>query len=62
MSEQVPTKDLVSCPFCGEQDFDLIGLKYHLQQGHCTNYNEMSTMREIRAAHARVLEKLGRKP
>jgi hypothetical protein len=22
--------DLLTCPFCKEEDFDLIGLKYHL--------------------------------
>lgn len=24
-----------SCPFCAERDFDLIGLKNHLLNGHC---------------------------
>jgi len=28
----------VSCPFCGEDDFDLIGLKYHLISGYCETY------------------------
>jgi hypothetical protein len=31
--------DLV-CPFCGEDDFDRIGLKQHLQRGWCDAYNE----------------------
>ena len=25
----------VVCPFCGEDDFDLIGLKAHLMRGWC---------------------------
>lgn len=31
--EIINTSDVnndVECPFCGEKDFDLIGLKYHL--------------------------------
>ena len=30
----------VTCPFCHEADFDLIGLKIHLQRGHCDIFNE----------------------
>jgi len=30
----------IICPFCKEGDFDLIGLKYHYQMGHCEKYNE----------------------
>ena len=29
----------VVCPFCGECDFDLIGLKLHLKAGHCEVWN-----------------------
>lgn len=29
-----------TCPFCGEADFDLIGLKGHLQRGWCEAFNE----------------------
>ncbi len=29
----------VQCPFCGEQDFDLIGLKHHFGMGRCHVYN-----------------------
>lgn len=28
------------CPFCGEQDFDMIGLKMHFERGWCDAYNE----------------------
>ncbi len=27
----------IKCPFCGEDDFDLIGLKYHLIN-YCDEY------------------------
>ena len=30
----------ISCPFCGGLDFDKIGLKIHLESGHCDEYNE----------------------
>lgn len=28
-----------TCPFCGEKDFDLLGLKNHLIRGWCDVYN-----------------------
>lgn len=28
------------CPFCGEADFDLIGLKHHFAAGWCEPFNE----------------------
>ena len=31
----------VSCPFCKEEGFDLIGLKSHLAHGDCKKYNEI---------------------
>jgi DNA repair exonuclease SbcCD ATPase subunit len=27
------------CPFCGEKDFDVVGLSIHLKTGHCEPYN-----------------------
>ena len=27
--------EYIECPFCGEKDFDLIGLKIHLLRGWC---------------------------
>ena len=33
----------LTCPFCGWVDFDRIGLKLHLQNGHCDKYNEIDT-------------------
>ena len=31
----------VSCPFCHEDDFDLEGLKNHLLNGWCNEFNEI---------------------
>jgi hypothetical protein len=31
----------VVCPFCGEGEFDKIGLKLHLERGHCDEYREV---------------------
>lgn len=37
-----PNND-VSCPFCGETGFDLVGLKSHLVNGDCAQWNETQT-------------------
>lgn len=39
MSEY-PRRDYVQCPFCGEEDFNLIGLRHHFERGHCEEYNK----------------------
>lgn len=31
---------LVSCPFCGDTDYDLIRLKNHFVSGYCDKFNE----------------------
>lgn len=36
---RVERQDVV-CPFCGEGDFDRIGLKLHLHLGWCEPFNE----------------------
>lgn len=46
MSETNPTPagdetQLLHCPFCGDDDFDLIGLQYHLQRGWCEVYGTL---------------------
>ena len=32
--------ELKSCPFCKEEDFDLIGLKHHFGSGYCDVFNK----------------------
>lgn len=34
---------LVDCPFCGDGDFDHVGLKVHLQAGDCEVWNGIYT-------------------
>jgi len=33
----------ITCPFCNEKDFDLVGLKIHFYHGHCKVYNELES-------------------
>lgn len=33
----------VICPFCGEGDFDLIGLKIHITRGWCQPFEDLDT-------------------
>jgi hypothetical protein len=35
------TEPTLSCPFCGEDDFDLIGLKMHLIRGWCEAFDNL---------------------
>ena len=37
----------VSCPFCKEGDFDLAGLKSHLEHGDCENYNKVPNLQRL---------------
>lgn len=40
----------IACPFCGEQDFDAVGLKHHLRAGHCDQYEHTPGIDEAREA------------
>ena len=35
--------EYIKCPFCKEDDFDLIGLKLHLKAGNCEVFEETPT-------------------
>jgi len=37
----------VTCPFCKENDFDLIGLKSHINHGDCSVFNETRDIERI---------------
>ena len=41
--EASPVQDVVRCPFCGDGDFDLIGLKLHISRGWCQQFEDMET-------------------
>ena len=34
----------ITCPFCGEADFDRVGLKHHLEN-NCDEYNNTETLK-----------------
>ena len=38
----VGSGDLLACPWCKDTDFDEVGLKLHILNGHCDSYNELS--------------------
>ena len=37
--QYIPEDKGISCPYCGEDDFDLLGLKHHLER-YCKIYQE----------------------
>jgi hypothetical protein len=39
---------MIECPFCGDKDFDLVGLKGHLLNGDCEEYIHTETPLEQR--------------
>jgi len=39
---------MMTCPFCMETDFDVIGLKHHLLSGGCEIFNTTRTVEEER--------------
>ena len=42
---------MVSCPFCNEADFDLIGLKIHINSGHCERYDNLPKFARTYCSH-----------
>lgn len=43
----------IKCPFCQDEGFDLIGLKDHLQMGHCDVFEETLTVQQEKENNAR---------
>jgi RecJ-like exonuclease len=41
------TSSDIICPFCKEGDFDLIGLKSHLEHGDCEKYNSIKNLPKL---------------
>lgn len=44
--EQKLKEKLVKCPYCGEDNFDLIGLKYHLEN-YCRVYKDTPILEKL---------------
>lgn len=38
----VASSDLLACPWCKDTDFDEVGLKLHVNNGHCDAFNELN--------------------
>ena len=47
-----PREDIV-CPFCEKGEFDLIGLKGHLQRGYCSIFEKIQ---EAQSSFSRAVE------
>lgn len=41
-------EQFIPCPFCKDDDFDLIGLKEHLISGWCDEFNDIEGIDRIR--------------
>jgi len=52
---------LMLCPFCSEDDFDLIGLKDHLLSGHCDKFNEVISPKKEKENNSFICKRCGRK-
>jgi hypothetical protein len=39
----LPSATLLVCPWCKDDDFDDVGLKLHIVNGHCDAFNALST-------------------
>lgn len=52
--QDIRTVHGVVCPFCKEEDFDLVGLKHHYGAGWCSTFNEtISAETELDALRAK---------
>jgi hypothetical protein len=47
MNGGVDNKSCEVCPFCHEEDFDLIGLKSHLLNGNCPVFEDTEFIRSL---------------
>lgn len=44
MSDQATGTREMTCPFCGEGEFDGPGLKFHYIRGWCAEFNKIGTL------------------
>lgn len=40
--DKVKNTEYIICPFCKEGDFDLVGLKMHIERGWCEEYEGLA--------------------
>jgi len=48
--------NLISCPFCGENDFDLIGLKLHISHGECDVFENLDAKTNFELELERIVK------
>jgi hypothetical protein len=46
---------LILCPWCGDGDFDLIGLKIHIDSGWCPEYNHANYRKKEKSEAGKFL-------
>lgn len=42
-----PNPTILTCPFCGQDNFDAAGLKSHLSHGDCDLFNSIETLKRF---------------
>lgn len=52
-SETPKPPEMLACPFCGEGDFDTVGLKNHFTAGYCDAYEAVPSVAAELARYAR---------
>jgi hypothetical protein len=52
----------IVCPFCKEDDFDLVGLRNHIMSGHCEPFESTPTIEQERASRAEHPPQQGKGP
>lgn len=57
ISEIVIKMEYIKCPFCNENDFDLLGLKIHLVN-YCEEYDKIDTRRNISTLYIKDSNKI----
>lgn len=58
MSDQDSTRQDIICPFCEDEDFDLIGLKLHINRGWCEVFEKLETDRKYRLVFNKLTKKI----
>ena len=60
MAKDSTDVETIPCPFCSEDDFDLIGLKGHLERGDCQPYETIVPSATTTAAQGPGLSETAR--
>lgn len=42
----------ITCPFCGDDEFDLYGFQLHLERGYCEKYRTIQDPAKVKTAPA----------